>query len=208
MSSQSVAYIFGGEAKVKLMRLFIFNPGVVFTASEAALRAKTTASTARRELLGLAKAGLVKHGVKGYILNKTYRYLTPIGNFLIDATPLSEKEIVKKIASAGNVKLVLIAGVFLHNPDSRVDILIVGDHMKQGKLQGVISSIESELGKELRYAVFETQDFQYRLGIYDKLIRDILDSQHEKIFNKLTFQVAPGTSLGKGISPVKVVHRA
>lgn len=206
MSSQSVAHIFGGEAKVKLMRLFIFNPGAIFTASEAALRAKTTATTARKELLGLSKAGLVKRGAKGYTLNKSYRYLAPIGNFLIDATPLSEKEIVKKIATAGNVKLVLIAGVFLHNPDSRVDMLIVGDHMKQGKLQGVISAIESELGKELRYAVFETQDFQYRLGIYDKLIRDILDSQHEKILNKLPFQVAPGNSLGKGLSVSKVVH--
>ena len=48
-----------------------------------------------------------------------------------------------------------------------------------------MSSIEAELGKELRYAAFETLDFQYRLGIYDKLIRDILDSQHQKILNKL-----------------------
>jgi len=98
---------------------------------------------------------------------------------------------VRKISTTGNIKLVLIAGVFLHNPDSRVDILIVGDHIKHGKLLSVISSIEAELGKELRYAVFETGDFQYRMGIYDKLIRDILDSQHEKILNKLGLQPAP-----------------
>ena len=48
-----------------------------------------------------------------------------------------------------------------------------------------MSSIEAELGKELRYAVFETPDFQYRLGIYDKLIRDIFDSEHQKIIDKL-----------------------
>jgi hypothetical protein len=189
--SQSVSYIFGGEAKVKIMRLFIFNPGLIFTAPEVAKRAKASPSTARRELGMLAKAGLVKKGAKGYVLNRSYRYLTPIGNFLIDATPLSEKEIVKRISSAGSVKLILIAGVFLHNPDSRVDLLVVGDHIKQGKLLSVISSIEAELGKELRYAVFETQDFQYRLGIYDKLIRDILESQHEKILNKLGLQAVP-----------------
>lgn len=196
----SVAYIFGSEAKVKIMRLFIFNPSLTFTASEVAKRAKTTSGAARRELTNLLKAGLLKKGYRGYTLNRSYRYLTAIGNFLIDATPLSEKEIVKKISSAGNVKLVLIAGVFLHNPDSRVDILIVGDHIRQGKLLNVISSIEAELGKELRYAVFETSDFNYRLGIYDKLIRDILEGSHEKILNKLGLQLPPPANALKGTS--------
>ncbi len=173
------------------MRLFIFNPSLIFTASEVAHRAKIRPPAARSELSNLIKGGLIKKGAKGYTLNRSYRYLSAIGNFLIDATPLSEKEIVRKISSAGNIKLVLIAGVFLHNPDSRVDILIVGEHIKHSKLLSVISSIESELGKELRYAVFETSDFQYRMGIYDKLIRDILDSQHEKILNKLGLQAMP-----------------
>jgi hypothetical protein len=196
----SVAHIFGGEAKVKIMRLFIFNPTVIFNASEVSKRAKTSSNIARREVGSLVKAGLVKKTAKGYTLNRSYKYLTAISNFLIDATPLSEKEIVSKISSTGNVKLVLIAGVFLHNPDSRVDILIVGDHIKQGKLLTVISAIEAELGKELRYAVFETSDFNYRLGIYDKLVRDILDSQHEKILNKLGLQAAPNLH--------KVIHTA
>ena len=203
--SKSVAYIFGSEAKVKIMRLFIFNPSLSFTSAEVARRAKTSPAAARRELGSLIKAGLLRKGTKNYSLNRSYRHLTAIGNFLIDATPFSEKEIVKKISSAGNVKLVLIAGVFLHNPESRVDILIVGDHIKQGKLLSVISSIEAELGKELRYAVFETSDFNYRLGIYDKLIRDILESQHEKILNKLGVQLSPPPSLGKNATPIKVI---
>ena len=73
----------------------------------------------------------------------------------------------------------------MHDRDSRVDILVVGDHLKQTKLLSIVSSIEALLGKELRYAAFETTDFQYRLSIYDKLIKDILDYQHEKILNKL-----------------------
>jgi len=61
----------------------------------------------------------------------------------------------------------------------------VGDHLKQAKLLSIMSSIEALLGKELRYAAFETVDFRYRLSIYDKLIKDILDYQHKKILNKL-----------------------
>ena len=95
------------------------------------------------------------------------------------------KEIVKKISRTGHIKLILTSGIFLHDKDSRVDILIVGDHIKQAKLLVVMHSLEAELGKELRYAAFETADFQYRLSIYDKLIMDILDSRNEKILNKL-----------------------
>ncbi len=188
--SVSIAHIFGSEAKVKIMRLFIFNPTLTFAAPEVATRAKVTPAPARRELANLIKAGLIKKRGKAYALNRTYKYLPAIGNFLIDANPLSEKEIIRKISSAGSIKLILTSGVFLHNPDARVDILVVGDHIKQGKLLSVMSAIEAELGKELRYAVFETADFRYRMGIYDKLIRDILDARHEKILNKLGLETA------------------
>src|SRR4051812_47896418 len=181
---ENVAHIFGSEAKVKIMRLFVFNPTLAYTSAEVAARAKVNSGATRRELNVLIKAGLIKKRGKHYSLNRTYRYLPAIGNFLIDANPLSEKQIVKKVSGSGNIKLILISGVFMHNPDSRVDVLVVGDNIKQGKLLAVMSSIEAELGRELRYAVFETSDFQYRLGIYDKLIRDILEGQHEKILNK------------------------
>lgn len=182
---KSVSHIFGGEAKVKIMRLFIFNPSLIFTSAEVAGRTKERTRTARRELRILTKAGLIKRRAKGFMLDSSYLYLPAIENFLVDATPVTGKEIIKKVSHAGNIKLILISGVFLHNRDSRVDILVVGDHIKQAKLLSAVSSIEAELGKELRYAAFETTDFKYRLGIYDKLIRDILDYQHEKILNKL-----------------------
>lgn len=182
---KSVSYIFGGEAKIKIMRLFIFNPEFTFTSAEVAARAKERPNKARRELHILTKAGLIKRRARGFMLNSSYLHLPAIENFLIDVAPITGKEIIKKISRAGNIKLILISGVFIHDRDSRVDILVVGDHLKQAKLLSIISSIEAELGKELRYAAFETVDFQYRLGIYDKLIRDILDSQHEKILNKL-----------------------
>ncbi|MDP3763057.1 MAG: hypothetical protein Q8Q92_00105 [bacterium] len=182
---KSVSHIFGGEAKVKIMRLFIFNSGLTFTSVEVANRAKERLNVARRELRILAKAGLVKRRAKGFILDTSYQYLPAIEHFLIDAAPITEREIIKKVSHAGNIKLILISGVFLHDRDSRVDILVVGDHLRQAKLLSVMSSIEAFLGKELRYAAFETTDFQYRLSIYDKLIRDILDSKHKKILNKL-----------------------
>lgn len=182
---KSVSHIFGGEAKVKVMRLFVFNREAVFSASTVAERTKEKPSLVRKELLNLSKAGLIRKRAKGYTLNDTYRFLPAVEHFLMEASPLSEKEIIKRLSRAGSLKLLLTSGVFAHDPEARVDLLVVGDHLKQGSLHAAISALESEIGRELRYAAFETPDFRYRLGIYDKLIRDILDYPHEKLVNKL-----------------------
>jgi hypothetical protein len=34
-------------------------------------------------------------------------------------------------------------------------------------------------------ALFDTEEFMYRLKMYDKLLRDVLDYPHEKIVNKI-----------------------
>lgn len=182
---KSVSHIFGGEAKVKILRLFIFNPGISFSALQVAKRAKERPVVARKEIRIFSRAGLIKRRASGYMLNSAYPYFSAIEKFLVDAAPINTKEIIKKISRAGNIRLVLISGIFIHDKDSRADILVVGDHLRQSKLLRAISSIEAELGKELRYAAFETADFKYRLSVYDKLIRDILDYKHEKIVNKL-----------------------
>lgn len=183
--TKSVSHIFGGEAKVKIMRLFVFNPGAIFTAKTVCARVKESPKKVRKELNSLTKAGLVKHRARGYILDTDYAYLPAVEHFLIEAAPISEREIVKKLSRAGTLRLILTSGVFKHDPEARVDLLVVGDRLKQGKLVSAISSLEALLGRELRYAAFETPDFKYRLGAYDKLIRDILDYPHAKLLDKV-----------------------
>jgi hypothetical protein len=217
--SKSVAHIFGTEAKVKMMRLFIFNPTQSFDISSVITRTKELPRHVRRELSALIKSGLIRRrgaakrtkGAKKkrgaaakapsrktvqFTLNTDYPYLEPLADFLIDAAPISEKEIVKKLSRTGaSVKLILLAGIFTHDTESRVDLLIVGDHLKKGSLVTAISQIEAELGKEIRYAAFETVDFKYRLSVYDKLIRDILDFPHQKVLNKLALPEGKATFL-------------
>ncbi|MEX2010349.1 MAG: hypothetical protein WD874_00895 [Parcubacteria group bacterium] len=200
---KSVGHIFGGEAKVKIMRLFVFNPNQVFSLEEIAIRVKEKPRTVKKEVGILMKAGLVcrkgrvrfvvkrKRGkpkvmqVRGFTLDPEYSYIEPLSNFLIDARPLTEKDIAKRISRAGNMKLIILSGFFLHDPDSRVDLLVVGDRIKKANLVSTISNIEAKIGKEIRYASFETPDFNYRLGAYDKLVRDILDYPHKTVLNKL-----------------------
>ena len=189
---ETLSKLFGSENKVKIMRLFLFNPDMAFDARNIAFRIKARTSKVRREISVLRKTGLIrrkgggqrkKNG--GFILNKDFSYLVPLQNFLINTEPLQSKEIMRRISKLGSIKLIIVAGGFIQEPESRADLLIVGDNIKKGRLQNTIKTLESEIGKELKYAHFTTEDFKYRLSMFDKLIRDILDYPHRKVLNKL-----------------------
>ncbi len=197
--------LFGNAAKVKVIKLFVFNTGIAYDVAQVADHTKESPAKVRGEISLLEKMDLIKRrvffktvekkvrGVKqkrkvkanGWVLNDNFEHLDHLQNFLVSLNDINYKEMTRKLSKAGTLKLVIISGIFTQNPESRVDLLVVGDNLKRGVLEQSIKTIEAEIGKEIRYTYFETSDFKYRLGLYDKLIRDILDFPHEKILNKL-----------------------
>jgi hypothetical protein len=75
--------------------------------------------------------------------------------------------------------MLVLAGAFIKEPNSRLDILAVGDSINQKKFEQVVRSLESEIGKELKYSAFTTDEFRYRISMYDKLVCDVFDFPHE-----------------------------
>ncbi|MEI6528723.1 MAG: hypothetical protein WCO10_03615 [bacterium] len=201
---QVLSKIFGGEARVKVMRLFLFNPENSFFIEQIANRARISEKEAWAEVELLEKSEMVKsrstsqileqkkrgkmvevkRKAKCWQLNSNFEYLAPMKNLLISTRPLRGGEILKKLGSVGKLKLVIVSGVFIQDKDSRVDMLVVGDNLKKGTIDRILKNMEAEIGKEVNYATFETIDFQYRLGMCDKLIRDILDYPHQKLLDK------------------------
>ena len=189
--------LFGSRERVKLMRLFLFNPDTIFSFSEVSARSATFLGRARKELAIFLKVGLVKRrhlrgegnkkgNKSGFILDQNFSYLKPVRNLLIQQILVSDAEIIRRMAKSMNkIKLIIEAGVFIQDLDSRVDFLVVGDGIKHNAVDRAIRNLESEIGKEIVYAVFETADFKYRLGMYDKLIRDILVFPHRKVLDML-----------------------
>lgn len=185
--------LFGNSIRVKLLRLFIFNPERAYHTDELVLRVKATLSKIKPELLLLSRAGVIKQAkmviespgkkvikkkVSGYVLSDRCMHLVALRNLLRAISPFTSEEIAKRISKTGKIKLVVLSGVFIQNYDTRVDLLVVGDKIKMPVLERLIKTIESELGRELRYVVLETADFQYRLSVHDKLVRDVFDFPH------------------------------
>ena len=173
--------ILGSPARVKIMRLFLLNKSKSFSSKEVVKRSRVTPGLARRELKLLTGVNFVKKHAKDWSFNALFKYKREFEELLVRLDALDTQVILDHFKKVGRVKLLVISGVFIKNQDSRVDLLIVGDKMKRSKIEESIHKLEAEIGTELIYAIFDTKEFIYRLNMYDKLVRDILDFPHEVI---------------------------
>ncbi|MFZ2072084.1 MAG: hypothetical protein WA101_00795 [Minisyncoccia bacterium] len=173
--------ILGSPARVKIMRLFLLNKSETFKNKDIVKRSRVNSSIVNKELKLLFSVGFVKKKSNGWFFNHSFKYLSEIENLLVSSDTLNKDAILDNFKKAGKLKLLLISGVFIKNKDSRVDLLIVGDKMKKSKIEEGIRKLEAEIGAELVYALFDTKEFSYRLNMYDKLVRDILDFPHEVV---------------------------
>lgn len=191
--------LLGGIPRVKIMRLFLLNPEQGFEAAEVADRSRLQGAIARRAITQLHGMGLVKKRsfvkdvlnnrtgktkkkrVQGWFLEPEFPYIRELRSLLIEGEFMKHEDIAKRFRPAGRIQLLVVAGVFIPESQSKLDVLIVGDNLRKNYIQKTISILESELGKELAYSVFETADFRYRVSMYDKLLRDVFDFPHEEL---------------------------
>lgn len=184
-----LAKLFGSAARVKLLRLFLFNEGEFFTAAGVASRAKVSKASARKEVASLQAAGILKKKAgKGgtlYTADQRFGHYEALKTFLRTASGITDTNIGTNLRKAGALRLVTLSGLFTGVPESKVDMLIVGDRLDERALGTVVHGLEAELGRELRYAAFSTEDFRYRIGVYDRLVRDVFDYPHRTILDRI-----------------------
>lgn len=182
--------LLGGAPRVKLMRLFLFNPQTSFTHQDIIDRSRISTDRLKKELNFLNSVKLIKRAKRAnnknsWSLNDKFPFLTEFQRLLLETSLLNRTAILKKVSKTGRVKALILSGLFKEIWEGRIDMLIVGDNIKAGPLDAVIKSIEAEVGREIRYCALDTQDFKYRLGIGDRLIRDVLDYPHEIVLDRI-----------------------
>jgi hypothetical protein len=197
-----LAKLFDSKERVQIMRFFLFNQDFIYSVSDLFLKTGASKKDIDRELDNLEKAGLIRRkpfikgqkdlegGIlkgRGWVLNKNFRYVRSLENLLINQGLISEQELLRRVSSWGKIKFILIAGIFTQDSESRVDLMVVADNIRQGSVNRTISNFEKEVGCEIKYSVFETSEFKYRLGMNDKLVHDIIDYPHKTLVNRLNW---------------------
>ena len=147
------------------------------------------ASSARLATLPLGKTKVKRRFVakrtKIFAANKDFPLFGELRALALKSAPHAKGPLAAKIKRVGAIKLAVLAGVFIDNPTSRVDMLLVGDGFKKVRLKALVQWLETKVGKELNYVAMSSSEFKYRMDMYDRFVRDIFEFPHETIINKL-----------------------
>jgi hypothetical protein len=197
--------IFGSEARVKILRYFLAHPDVQVTFDELVKKVKVRQPELKKEIKNLLAIDFLneltlvdevevfsktKSKVKqvkedGYELNKNYVFADSLANLLLDFRYIDRKELLEDFKRYGKIKLLCLGGVFMQDEESKLDLLLAGDALDKEKIDDFIKKLEADFGTELRYAVFESEEFRYRVNMFDRLIKDFWKRPHEKIIEKI-----------------------
>lgn len=202
--------LFESMPKVRILRIFMRNSAELLPLDEIVRKSGLRRDIVQKELKKFLRIGVIKNKIASikqatprsskknkilrfrtrkvvvYFANSDFELFSELRLLFTRASLASKQKIIQKIKSLGKgIKLAVIAGIFLNNDNCRTDLLLVGNGIKRGGFERFLGSIEADLGKSVRYTLMETKEFLYRMDMYDKFLRDILEYPHEKLINKL-----------------------
>lgn len=186
--------LFGSKTRVKLLHLFLNNPGKSFYVREITRLIDEQINSVRRELSNMLNVGIIKSDNADnklyYEVNQRYEHYVPLRAIFGDAKEMlattaapSTLDWQSRLDELGHIKLAVLSGVFVPDSVSDVDLLLVGKPAR-AKLKSFIKALEKKEGRELNYSVIPYDEFYYRLSIRDRFITELLSSKHVLLRDK------------------------
>lgn len=182
--------LFGSKTRVKLLHLFLNNPGKAFYVREITRLIDEQINSVRRELANMLNVGIIKSDNADnklyYEVNQRYEYYVPLRAIFsdaIDASQVVEQSTPStldwqgRLDELGGIRLALLGGVFVAGSAGSVDILLVGNPAP-AKLKAFIKTLEKKEGREINYSVMKYDEFYYRLSIRDRFISELVGGKH------------------------------
>ncbi|MEI7621064.1 MAG: hypothetical protein WCJ51_00855 [Candidatus Moraniibacteriota bacterium] len=187
--SEILEALFGSKARLRVMRFFLLNLENECEADEIARKNMLTLPAVRKEINALKKIGFIKEknkkGKKVYNLDQQFHFYPELKSLFSKATASPESKSLARIKTIGEVKLALVSGVFLDYAKSKVDMVLVVNNVNRSKLKNVMNTLEAEIGKEVSFALMNSEEFKYRLDMLDRFLLDFLEGPHTEIVDKI-----------------------
>jgi len=185
--------LFGSKTRIKLLHLFLNNPGKAFYVREITRLVDEQINSVRRELANLLEVGVITSASSDnklyYEMNQLYEYYLPFRTIFGDpkaaktpATSIASKDdeevewqsIVRKLSG---LRVTIAAGVLVKNSASPIDLMLVGD-LSPKRVGEAVKEAEKLAGKEVRFTTIRYDEFYYRLSVHDRFIQSILTNKH------------------------------
>ncbi len=181
--------LFGSKTRVKLLSLFLNNPGRAYYVREITRKIDEQINSVRRELSNLLSIGLIKSSTQNnrlyYEVNDKYAHYNEMhrifGSLKVGKSKAlkgtrEEEEIVTKLRESGTIEVAFLTGSFVRDSHNKIDVFIVGD-VNRAKVNKVIAEMEQELGRELNYTLMNSEDYGYRRDLNDRFLADIMEAK-------------------------------
>lgn len=189
--------LFGSKTRVKLLHLFLNNPGKSFYVREITRLIDEQINSVRRELSNLLNVGVITSNNSDnklyYEINQRYDFYVPFR--AIFAGEVIEASKVKKaqpqnasrlnkdapwsdeIGKLSGLRVAVVAGALVKGSASKIDLLLVGS-MSASKVNDVVNSIEKHEGRSIAYTTMSYDEFYYRLSVRDRFVSELLTNRH------------------------------
>lgn len=185
--------LFGSKTRVKLLHLFLNNPGTPFYVREITRLIDEQINSVRRELSNMLNVGIITSDSSDnklyYEVNQRYEHYVPLRSIFADEKAKPSQTAAARTADwhslveqLKGIRIAILGGVLVQGSLSKVDILFVGDE-SQTKISRLIKTIEKTEGREINYSLIPYDEFYYRLSIRDKFITEILNGKHNVLID-------------------------
>lgn len=185
--------LFGSKTRVKLLHLFLNNPGKAFYVREITRLIDEQINSVRRELSNMLEVGIITSDSSDnklyYQVNQRYDFYVPFRAIFADEPIATEATRTKQTAGWSQlvtelpgIRLAIMAGVLVKDSASKIDLLLVGS-VPMAKLKSAIKQIEKAEGRELNYSVLSYDEFYYRLSVRDKFITEVLSGKYSVLLD-------------------------
>ncbi len=198
-----LAKIFGTPERLRLLRFLLKDIKKEYTVSDIEEKTKIKIEILRKELLMLISIGMIekyKTNVHTFVSGKvstikeatvyrlvdSFKYKDTLAALVLDYTRIDREAFVDRLKGYGRTKLLILSGVFTGDIKSRLDVLYVGESMKVKDLEKAFATISVELGRDIRYALMDVEEYVYRQKMFDSFLTEVIDSQKEILIDKLT----------------------
>lgn len=185
--------LFGSKTRVKLLSLFLSNPGHAFFVRELTRKINEQINSVRRELLNLKTIGLVtcveKKGKTYYEVNTRFEFYSELRKIFskTDKNMSEEDKLASALRRSGNVQYASLMGSFVGDQTGQLDLFIVGEIDKR-KLKPAISELEKEIGREANYCIMSEQEYEDRSMLFDRFLTEIMAGPKKVVVDNLKIE--------------------
>ncbi|KKW22539.1 MAG: putative transcriptional regulator [Parcubacteria group bacterium GW2011_GWA2_51_12] len=179
--------LLNSKIKKRLLNIFFNFPNRGFSPTELKHMTGSSVNAVATALREFVKADLLRMAARGqrrfYSLNIYYKWHDELKDLVTDEEQDLVDEVVRKLRSVPDVKVLVLSGIFSFQPQQPVDVFLVGDTVNRQRILRALDDIEEHVGEPVNYTLLGVEEYQYRKLMNDRLIRDVFDYPHIVVAN-------------------------